>query len=150
MTRTINKDQAGRLLFQQKPHNQDIGDLHLDLDRHLLNKPSLRSKRIATNMMRTMYQLVITLKRDCQGWLRSEAREPITELSLGWRGAPCILCRMHRVIKCIQLFEPFGVACIAEQILHYCKILNMCKNHHIKHKEATLGRFLRCVSKISQ
>ena len=74
MTRTITKDQAGRLLFQQKPHNQDIGDLHLDLDRHLLNKPSLRSKRIATNMMRTMYQLVITLKRDCQGWLRSEAR----------------------------------------------------------------------------
>ena len=55
MTRTITKDQAGRLLFQQKPHNQDIGDPHLDLDRHLLNKPNLRSKRIATNMMRTMY-----------------------------------------------------------------------------------------------
>ena len=56
MTRTITKDQAGRLLFQQKPHNQDIGDPHLDLERHLLNKPSLRSKRIATNMMmRTMY-----------------------------------------------------------------------------------------------
>ena len=44
MTRTIIKDQAGRLLFQQKPYNQDIGDPHLDLDRHLLNKPSLRSK----------------------------------------------------------------------------------------------------------